>query len=1583
MKRPFTLLMTAVLLLIGNLGWAQTRTEVTDVLNRELTGVSGTTYTSWSDKTSNSDAVYAGQSAGGNESIQLRSNNNNSGIITTASGGTVSSVSVVWNSNTLDGRTLNIYGSHTAYTSPTELYDESTQGTLLGTIVKGTNNELIINDTYEFIGMRSASYAMYLTEIDIIWTDGEGPAIATPTFSPAGGTYTEAQTVTISCETPGVTIYYTTDGSNPDDESTVYRNPITVSVTTTIKAIAFDSNDNTSYVGTATYNIVNPDAPGSESNPYTVAQARAAIDAGTGLTNVYVHGIVSEIVTAFSPQHGNISYNISDDGTTSSDQLQAYRGKGLNGENFTSADDIMVGDIVTIFGNLTLYNNSVYELAANNYLVSIVHNQTMVTTPTFNPAAGNYTGAQTVEISCSTEGATIYYSTSSETGPWTVYSAPITVSTSSTLWAYATKQGLTDSQVASAQYTITEPAAAQIFTRVNGHAVEEDQVYLIVDITSGRALTAVNGASSAPTAVEVTIDENNQIVTDDINLQWNFESTEGGYIIYTAADHEKWLYSTDGNNGVRIGTNENNVWELDIADGESYHGFKNVPLGRYLGVYNNQDWRAYTTINNNIKNTQIELFVLGDEQYQDPPTITANDVEIDYNITSGRIPYTIDNAVTGGTLTATVTDGDWLTLGMVSSNAVSFTTTANTEAASRTATVTLTYTYNRLTVIKNVTVTQAGNPNIINTISEITANGNYTVQGTIVAINTRGFIVGDGTGYVYYFFGSNFDSSGYTVGDIVKLDGSVVTYGGVFEFNNSTTVTAAESSNYNAEDPTVITGEEMDARVASTTPAQLSSYVQYEGTLTISGTHYNINGIDGASTAIGSISYPLDTEFTSMDGSLVRVTGYFVGISSSTYYNTMIGTIEEIGGGTPVINANDITIPYNAAGGEIPYTVSHAVTGNTLTATSTTSWISNISVSNDKVSFTTTVNNDDADRTGTITLAYPGAANKVVTVTQQHYVIDYAELPFSFDGGRADIDTVAGLTYSGLGTDYANSPKLKFDGTGDWLMLKFNGEPINMKFDIKGNSFSDGTFTVQTSVDGETFTELESFTELGSTTTKTYTNLNANIRYIKWIYTERVNGNVALGNIIINDDDIPTPIEINPTHTLATSIVSGRHYIIVGLKGNEAYAMGMQNTNNRVAVGITLGDGVVEVGADAAVYEFIINGPDANGNYIIYDTNEASTGYLYAASSSSNNLKTRDFNSDGNSQWAITFGENNNANIIAQGDNERNIMRFNNSGNGLFSCYATGQQDIYLYVKDTETAHEFVTDVAGYGEENNHWQLIASPVAGQTNPQSVVNMLAENYDLYRFNLANSGEEWRNYKKQTFNLTKGNGYLYANAEGTVLRFAGQPNTSGNVTLSYTTTQGNEHNGWNLIGNPFGQAAYLSDGRSFYVVNEEGTEVILAETTAINAMQGIFVVAQNSNDRSVTFTTTPSKAKTMAINLSQDNQLIDRAVVRFDKDERLGKLLINKESSAIFFTEDEQDLAVINAEGRNEIPVNFKANEDGEYCLTIKLNGVEMHNLRLVDKLTGESIDLMRNSSYRFKATADEPSGRFVILFNEKK
>ena len=116
-----------------------------------------------------------------------------------------------------------------------------------------------------------------------------------------------------------------------------------------------------------------PTGDGTEANPYNVV---AALDAAVaGATDVYVKGIVSQAPTSFTASFGNLGYYISVDGKQD-DQLQIYRGFSFNGDKFTAQDNIQVGDVVIIKGNLKVYNGQA-EFDANNQLVVLNGQTTM------------------------------------------------------------------------------------------------------------------------------------------------------------------------------------------------------------------------------------------------------------------------------------------------------------------------------------------------------------------------------------------------------------------------------------------------------------------------------------------------------------------------------------------------------------------------------------------------------------------------------------------------------------------------------------------------------------------------------------------------------------------------------------------------------------------------------------------------------------------------------------------------------------------------------------------------------------------------------------------------------------------------------------------------------------------------------------------------------------------------------------------------------------------------------------------------------------------------------------------------------
>ena len=130
-----------------------------------------------------------------------------------------------------------------------------------------------------------------------------------------------------------------------------------------------------------------PNQKGSESNPYTVAEAIALIKAGTApSTAVCVKGKITA-VTFFNETYSSLSYNIADEG--SSDVIEVYSGKGKDGANFSSKDDLKVGQIVVVKGIVKAFTKNdgtiVNEIDKNSTIISI---ENAGTTSPDTPATG-------------------------------------------------------------------------------------------------------------------------------------------------------------------------------------------------------------------------------------------------------------------------------------------------------------------------------------------------------------------------------------------------------------------------------------------------------------------------------------------------------------------------------------------------------------------------------------------------------------------------------------------------------------------------------------------------------------------------------------------------------------------------------------------------------------------------------------------------------------------------------------------------------------------------------------------------------------------------------------------------------------------------------------------------------------------------------------------------------------------------------------------------------------------------------------------------------------------------------------------
>jgi len=160
--------------LLAMIGMNVSAQDVTDALtwDKLLVTGNGNGYQDFSGKTITSNAVYAGNASSGSDSyIQLRTNNNNAGIVTTTSGGKLKSVTITFNSKTTD-RSLEIYGKNEAYTAATDLYGDA-KGTLLKVISAADESKTYtVEGNYAFVGIKSANGAVYVDKIEITWTAG-------------------------------------------------------------------------------------------------------------------------------------------------------------------------------------------------------------------------------------------------------------------------------------------------------------------------------------------------------------------------------------------------------------------------------------------------------------------------------------------------------------------------------------------------------------------------------------------------------------------------------------------------------------------------------------------------------------------------------------------------------------------------------------------------------------------------------------------------------------------------------------------------------------------------------------------------------------------------------------------------------------------------------------------------------------------------------------------------------------------------------------------------------------------------------------------------------------------------------------------------------------------------------------------------------------------------------------------------------------------------------------------------------------------------------------------------------------------
>ncbi|MCF0199639.1 MAG: bacterial Ig-like domain-containing protein, partial [Bacteroidaceae bacterium] len=317
---------------------------------------------------------------------------------------------------------------------------------------------------------------------------------------------------------------YTFDAFSHDGitVTATYDDESTADVTSSCAYTGFDNTQTgeqtitVTYEGkTTTYTVNVTSIANTQETAYTVAEARTLIDAGKGLSQgVFVKGIISEITSEYNSQYGNISFNISDDGTTTSDQFNFFRNQKDADNKFDEDPGYTAGATVIGYGKLTKYN-STYEFEEGNYLVSYTAGQAIaslsfdpVTITGYLDAASEFvapaltpTNVQETEITYTSSNVAV--ATVDESGAVTLVGVGET-----TITASCTETA--EHTAATASYTLTVEANKPAVVKYAIVAKYEDKWYA--------ATTEVN--NSKLKAVEVTVSNNEVFYQGDADIVW-------------------------------------------------------------------------------------------------------------------------------------------------------------------------------------------------------------------------------------------------------------------------------------------------------------------------------------------------------------------------------------------------------------------------------------------------------------------------------------------------------------------------------------------------------------------------------------------------------------------------------------------------------------------------------------------------------------------------------------------------------------------------------------------------------------------------------------------------------------------------------------------------------------------------------------------------------------------------------------------------------------------------------------------------------------------------------------------------------
>lgn len=340
------------------------------------------------------------------------------------------------------------------------------------------------------------------------------------------------------------------------------------------------------------------------------------------------------------------------------------------------------------------------------------------------------------------------------------------------------------------------------------------------------------------------------------------------------------------------------------------------------------------------------------------------------------------------------------------------------------------------------------------------------------------------------------------------------------------------------------------------------------------------------------------------------------------------------------------------------------------------------------------------------------------------------------------------------------------------------------------------------------------------------------------------------------------------------------------------------------------------------------------------------------------------------------LGNDNPANLIIE-DGAQLILQDGNT-----AVAATVKKEIHYGVVESKGAAEY-------------WYAISSSV---NNPEITTrtNLITgtespNRYDLYRYDEENS--TWENYKADHEDFTtleNGRGYLYRNESDMAITYTGNVNTSAKYTV--TAENGGRYNGFNLIGNPYTHVIYkggafansVANGytlaNGYYRLKTDGEwEAGADNVDAINPNEGFLVEAINGGEITIYNTTATTRYNNDYLRFTVANgDYEDVAYAMFDKGVGLSKINHrNANIPMLYINQNGTDYAIATMDDDiKSFNLNFKAMTMGKYTLSYKANG-EYNYLHVINRITGEDVDMLLEGEYTFVATPNDNDSRFIV------